>query len=236
MRTEKINGHKVEIYDSIDELPIVRFQQYNKMMLVDSGIGSDLSDIDIRISRTIAYIMQKEPKSAIKEMENLRQTIYFIHEGISPKNLAFAALVKSIDGKETNDISCLLEEKKGIMDSIIESIKKKIQQDLTLYFPEVFESAMEKEFCDKLRRKTLMSLKRIQGEKIIEADFERLSNEIVTFSRVMNFQGKESAEISTDKEFETLCLLISKHTGRNAKEMTALEFYNAYEFIKNGPN
>lgn len=44
MRKIVLAKHKVELYDSIDELPIVRFHKYNKMLLIDAGVGSDLSD------------------------------------------------------------------------------------------------------------------------------------------------------------------------------------------------
>ncbi|MGL5979408.1 MAG: hypothetical protein ACRCZY_00735, partial [Phocaeicola sp.] len=56
MRKETINGHKVEIYDSIDELPIRNFHKYNKYLLVDSGVGSDLNDINTKISLIQNYI------------------------------------------------------------------------------------------------------------------------------------------------------------------------------------
>ena len=46
MRKIVLAKHKVELYDSIDELPIVRFHKYNKMLLIDAGVGSDLSDWD----------------------------------------------------------------------------------------------------------------------------------------------------------------------------------------------
>lgn len=46
-----INKHNVVLYDSIDELPMLRFHKYNKMLLVDAGVGSDLSDFDRHIER-----------------------------------------------------------------------------------------------------------------------------------------------------------------------------------------
>ena len=49
MKREVINNHIVILYDSIDELPIIRFHKYNKYMLIDSGIGSDLNDINVHI-------------------------------------------------------------------------------------------------------------------------------------------------------------------------------------------
>lgn len=46
MKNVPIKGMNVELYDSIEDLPIMRFHKYNKMLLVDAGVGSDLSDFD----------------------------------------------------------------------------------------------------------------------------------------------------------------------------------------------
>ena len=48
----------------------------------------------------------------------------------------------------------------------------------------------------------------------------------------MTFSGKGSAEVRYDKQFENMCLLIRKELNANAKGMTVLEYYNAFEFIK----
>ena len=56
MNIGKVNKHTVEIYDSIDELPIQRFQKYNKFLLIDSGVGSDLQDVLNHIDRAKIYI------------------------------------------------------------------------------------------------------------------------------------------------------------------------------------
>ena len=92
MKTTQIGKHKVEIYDSIDALPVLRFHAFNKMMLVDSGIGSDLNDWDAHAERVIRCIMSDDKESAIKEMNNLRQNIYLVQSGVSPRHMAFAAL------------------------------------------------------------------------------------------------------------------------------------------------
>ena len=55
MKTVKIGERTVEIYDAIDELPMLRFHKYNKMLLVDAGIGSDLQDFDTHIEKAIRY-------------------------------------------------------------------------------------------------------------------------------------------------------------------------------------
>lgn len=134
MRQERINKHVVELYDSIDELPIVRFQKYNKYLLIDSGVGSDMNDVLDHIDRAKLYI-SANPKMAVVEMENMRQAIYLISEEISPKYMAFAVLVHKIDGKEMNDLSdvglkkvleILNEVKKSWIDGILDLVKKKL--------------------------------------------------------------------------------------------------------------
>ena len=105
MRKIVLAKHKVELYDSIDELPIVRFHKYNKMLLIDAGVGSDLSDWDAHMEKVVRYCRLNQPDKAEKEIGNIRQNIYFIQSEISPKHLAFAALVKSIDGKLVDDLT-----------------------------------------------------------------------------------------------------------------------------------
>lgn len=134
MRVGKVNNHTVEIYESIDEMPIQRFQKYNKYMLIDSSIGSDIQDILNHIDRTKIYI-KGEPNLAIAELDNMKQAIYLVGEEMSPKYMAFAVLVRKIDGHETNDLTdsglkkvleILNEAKKGWMDFILEQVKKKL--------------------------------------------------------------------------------------------------------------
>ena len=105
MKDVRIGGHKVRIYTDIDELPMVRFHKYNRMLLVDAGVGSDISDFDAHIERVVRYIRGGKNEEAAKELENLRQNVYMILGGQSPKDLSFACLVESIDGKVTDDLS-----------------------------------------------------------------------------------------------------------------------------------
>ena len=69
MKEVKLGKHKVMLYNSIDELPIVRFHRYNKMLLVDAGLGSDLSAIDGHIERAVRFIQNDRHKEAATEME-----------------------------------------------------------------------------------------------------------------------------------------------------------------------
>lgn len=240
MKVGKVNKHTVEIYDSIDEMPIQRFQKYNKYMLIDSGVGSDIQDILDHIDRAKIYI-KANPSMAVAEMENMRQAIYLVSEEMSPKYMAFAVLVNKIDGKEMNDLTdvglkrvldILSEAKKGWLDGILNSVKKKMDRELSLYFPGKFEDASTKEYFDQLKSHTLLKLKHI----ITGADVTDSCNEIETrlalLAKPRIFWGSKSVEISYDKQFEEMCLILSHNIQVQPQNMTVLQFYNAFEYLK----
>ena len=100
MLTETYNGHTIELYDSVQDLPIDRFQTYNLNLLIDAGVGSDVNSLNIH-SSNIIRLAKTDPDGVIKEAFNLQNNIQMILTKTSPKLLSFAALVKSIDGKPT---------------------------------------------------------------------------------------------------------------------------------------
>ena len=105
MVTTKIGKHTIEMYDTIEELPIVRFHKYQKLLLIDAGIGADIHAFDQRTERVRRFLMEGKADKAQQELENLRQGVFLIQNEISPKHRAFAALVSKIDGKAWTDIS-----------------------------------------------------------------------------------------------------------------------------------
>lgn len=132
MKTITLNNKKLEVYDSVDELPIVNFQRFNKYVLIDSGLGSDMDSVDRHIIN-IAKLLQSDKEKALIELQNLRQNFAMIISNISPKHLSFMALVKSIDGKDITDwsdeklttlLAELNHEKRSIIVDILEKLKK----------------------------------------------------------------------------------------------------------------
>lgn len=240
MKKIKVNGHDIEIYDSIDEMPIVRFQKYNKYLLIDSGVGSDMQDVMGHIDK-IAIYMRKDQKMATIELQNLKQNIYLMQNEVSPKHLAFAVLVKRIDGQEMNDLSdtglhhvleILSEAKKGWLDGILDYIKKKIDKELSLYFPGRFEDARVKEYYNELKDYARLKLKRIiSGEDVSEA-CAKVEENMAMLAKPRIFSGAGSTEIAYEKQYEEMCLILSKNMQVDAKKMTVLQFYNAFDYLK----
>ena len=223
MKTLKLAGKTIEVYDDIENLPVTRFHKYNKMLLVDAGIGSDIADFDKHISRIAAFLAKNDNKQAITELENIRQNVYFIQSGVSPRNLAFAVLVKSIDGKPCDDLSD--EGLKKIVDMFadvpykdlaasIEAVKKKIDRELQIYFPRLFDDATVKEYYDQLKRRTVLILQTIidGGSKPErEKEIDDITAELITYFNPKSFSGSDSVDIEQDKQVEKKSLMMSKH-------------------------
>ena len=75
-------------------------------------------------------------------------------------------------------------------------------------------------------------------ENITDGDTEQrrrqadeLVDRLVLFVKPKVFTGHDGVEVRHDKEFESMCLAITKETGRDAKQMSVLEYYNAYEYL-----
>ena len=235
MKTVKIKNRIIKLYDSIDELPIVNFQKYNKCILIDSGLGSDVDSVDSHIVNIAKFINSDDKKQAMLELQNMRQNLHMIVSNVSPKHLAFAALIHSIDGKEQKDLSDnhlqelideLSEMPQGLLADILSGLKKKLSTELETYFPNEFDSAKEKEAYSKLKMKIILQLQEIVEDKSKASEIAEIDNFLFSLHKPKNFNGKDSQEIKYDKQFESACMIISQKTGMNAKNMTVLEFYN----------
>lgn len=244
MVTVKLGQHTIEMYDDISELPIVRFHKYQKLLLIDAGVGADINAFDQRIERMRRFLMASQPDKAIKELDNLRQSVYLIQTELSPKHRAFAALVTKLDGRECNDlgddalgkiVETLADVSISEMTARFAAVKKKIDGDLMLYFPQVFNDSKVKEYYDLIKQRTVEVLNGIiAGVDNPEATdvVEKLTTAIVTFSTPQLFAGSDGMEVQFDREYENLCLMLSEQLHINPKTYTVLEFYNAFDFIK----
>ncbi len=242
MKDYRIGRHVVSIYDSIEELPMVRFHKYNKMLLIDAGIGSDMSAFDAHIEKAVRYIRNGNNEDAAKELENLRQNVYVIQTEQSPRNLSFACLVGRIDGKECNDLSdeglervraTLNEVGKKDIASVFAEVKKKIDDDLQQYFPAMFQSVEEREYYDNMKRLAVAELEQIaQGvDEQRTGRIKELEDRLVLAVKPQVFVGREAFGVQHDKGFERMCLMISANLNVNAKAMTVMEYYMANEYL-----
>lgn len=243
MKEVTIGKHKVVIYDSIEDLPILRYHRFNKFMLIDAGIGSDLTELDTHIQKVMAFLRAKDTKSAVTELMNFRQAIYLLQSEITPKHMAFAALIHSIDGKTREDISedgllATMELLNDVPEKEVGAqaygIKKKLEGEMSLYVPTLFDNPLTKDYYQKLKQRTILFCNAlIEGrDPDDDAEISKLDNELILSNKPINFQGAESTEIKQDKDFEYACLTIAQHLNVDAKKFTVLEYYNALSYIQ----
>lgn len=131
-----LNDKQVTFYDTIDELPIKRYNLLNKYSLIDLGIGSDISDIVRHHSRFNQFLELKDFDSLYVENENLMINYNFILSSKNIKGYVLASLIKDIDG-----------EKVDVSDSTIEKYVDFLEQsDLTIGQLEDYTDNLKKNF------------------------------------------------------------------------------------------
>lgn len=240
----EIGGHTIDVFDDIETLPITRFHKYNKMLLVEAGIGGDVAAADSHLAKLAAHVRKGATKDALQEIDNLRQCLYFAQQEVNPKMLAFAALVKSVDGAERVDLTDKgLQDTAALLQDIpaaefaaaFGGIKKKIDDALRLYFPASFDEAEVKEYYDRLRAHAMRQLAAVQAGGVDDAaqeELQKLQDAVLTYFNPQAYDGAEGVEVRHDKGFETLCIALAQNMNVNAKLYSVLEFYNALEYAK----
>lgn len=151
----KVKGHTIELFDNIQNLPILRFQKFNKYMMKASEIGNNFEDYDQRTSKALAFLHKDMVKEAIQELSNRRLTVYNAYNEYSPRDHAFAIMIKKIDDVKYNvlsddEIDKVLKHLNRIGLSHINSIeklnevKKKSNYNLISIFQKILKTITKK--------------------------------------------------------------------------------------------
>lgn len=137
MLIQKLNGAiTLEMYDSIDVMPIENHINYTRLAMLDAGIGSDINSV-MQHWTHIQRLCDKGDKDALnRELLNYQQALSFIVENTSPYLMSFVPFIHKINGEVIEDYSdenakVILERLNkgnltvGIVDSVLDFIKKK---------------------------------------------------------------------------------------------------------------
>jgi len=236
-----LGTHKVVMYDSIEELPIVRFQKYNKMLMLDAGLGSDVSALDGHLARVSEYIKANDLANAATEIDNLRQTLYNVQNGLTPHFLSLIPLMAEVDGQAVDDLSddglkAVYERLKdvtfGRYEEAAREVKKKIEEEFKAYFNQGSESATSKEYYELMRRRALLMLDEIADGRDRAEEIREIESQMVRIDKPRVFQGLTNAEVLYDKNFVGCCIAIAQNLNMDAKRMTVLEYYRALEVLE----
>lgn len=242
MTTKIIGKYKVEFFDTIEEMPVPRYMEFNKYLLIDSGIGSSPEDIDRNIDKLAMYINSKDKENGLKQLMILKQGLYFAMNGQSSKLMSFACLINSINGEEVKYLSPdslteVINKLKNkltmkIVSEIIDDLKKKLDNEMELYFPSFMDSAILKEYYEKIKIRAGLVLRQIIEGVDLTEDIMKIDTYLMSQVKPEVFHGKESKELKYQKEFEEMCFTLNQLTNKEAKSMTVMEFYTAFEMLK----
>lgn len=236
-----LGSHKVTLYESIEELPIVRFQKYNKMLMLDAGLGSDLTALDAHLARVSEFIKNNELQDAAGEIDNLRQTLFNVQNGLTPHFMSLIPLMAEVDGEPLTDLSdeniqAVYDRLKDVTlkayEGAASEVKKKIEEELKAYFQQGGESATSKEYYELMRRRALLMLEEIEKGSDLSELIHELESQMVRLDKPRIFQGVRNAEVLYDKNFVGCCIAIAQNLNLDARKMTVLEYYRAIEVLE----
>lgn len=243
MEVKTLNGKKVKYYDSIDELPIVNYQKFNKYVLFSSFIGSDINAV-VQHHANILKLIDVDKAKAKLELQNTMQSLMFIENNISPDLMAFACLIYSIDGEKITDysdtnlkavIDSIKEEKFKVIKALLDVFKKKLKTELETYYPDFFSTKSQENtnfFLLVNRTNSILDFILAESEeekKLLEEKIKNIDLKIANLYKVVTFSGTDSYEIRFDKQFESSCLAIAQETGLSPYSLTVLQFFGLLE-------
>lgn len=241
----KYNGHKIELYDSIHDLPITRFQVYQINVLLASGIGSDIGSIDKHIN-VIKRLIKDDPEAAKKGLVNIQQNMRFILSKTSPEANSFVALVKKIDGRDISDDYMTDDGIQGIIKELgnnrfsyaamleaLKGIKKKINIEFDYVFPELSNGSETRSFYTKLKKRTTLVLKGIIEEIDNSDQIKKIDDFLLAMFKPKTYHGRDGVKVKMVMGFEETCIILRQHNVSNdPKKMTTLAFYQALRHVK----
>lgn len=243
----RLNGVRLKVHDGdVDEMPIHRFQGFNLAVMVEAGIGSDMSAFDGHLVKMKQYILRDMKAEFEVEVDSIRQCLYFIINGVSPKMQAFVYLIEEIDGERLEDFSpenvARITERLGkagltarMIDGLLSLVKKNADDELVLRFPKMFGSAKQSEFNHRVldrSRFILDSILRGDDPEVIEEQVEVIDDGLFRFQKPVSYSGKDGLESRLRISYENTSALVSEMMGRDSKTLTVMEYYTNVRILE----
>lgn len=241
----KFKGHEIEIYDTIQKLPILRFQKLNKYQIKASEVGNTFLDYDKRMEKALSFLRKNMVEDAIKELDNQRLTVYNAFNEISPTAYSFAVLVKRIDKVEyiefaPDDLDAILKHLEGIgfeyftCVELLREVKKKLDTELSVYYEVFFPKYGESiEVNLRVQRASLMCDEIINNSNE-EKHIYDVEREILERDKpnTWNVWKNGNMERSMEVDFTKFAVNVSELSKQSIEDMTVFKFYATLEYLK----
>lgn len=241
----KFKNHEIEIYDSIQNLPVLRFQKFNKYQMIASEIGNDFTDYDKRTEKALAFLHKNMVQEAIQELNNRRQTVFNAYNEFTPIGKSFAVLIKRIDKTvydmyAPDDLDAIIKHLNDIgfdyetsMNKLRE-VKKKIETELVVYYPQFFpKNGNKNQTALRVQRINALFDSVIEDKDNAEQVFN-IEKEILEDDKpnIWNVWQDNNMERVLEVDFQKFAISVTKMSGQNINDITTFTFYATVEQLK----
>lgn len=104
MQTIQLRNGTIRVYDSIKQLPIIRYNQLNHFLAQELGIGADGTALTRHFGKLDAFLASGDINAARQERINLGYNMHMMLNEIDIKSRVFLALVAEINGEPVGDL------------------------------------------------------------------------------------------------------------------------------------
>jgi hypothetical protein len=239
------NSSKIELYESIDDLPIVRYHLFQLMLLQDSGIGSTMGDVVEHLSKMDYFMTHDMKKEAQDVRRNLQVTYFNIINELNYNHLAYACLVKRI-GDETftsiqteHDVKQIHDKLKAIVtvkevDEEVEKKKMIFEAEMKTFFPKRYQGVKTSELTrNEVRRQYLIAEYSVMSGDINESEHKIAVRKFLDQNKPRLLDNSTNSEvIQSETAFHEMILIAqSSYSGINVFSTTK-QFYSAMTLIE----
>jgi hypothetical protein len=101
----------MELYKDIETMPITVFMKFQKYVLIENGVGTNVQDFSKRLAKLYEYTVNNKPKFAMEEIANLQTLFYNVVEKEQDAKLyALSYLVKGNEQKSEDEVKEFIEK------------------------------------------------------------------------------------------------------------------------------
>lgn len=238
--------HEIELYDSVQNMNIFRFQKFNKYQMYACEIGSTFEDYDQRTAEVYKFLQKGMVAEAMQSLNNRRQLVFNAFSEFKPTGKALAILVKRIDKRKYTDISSDgLDQVLKRLDEIgftyeqtidgLNDVKKKLDTEVQVYFPKYFPKDSNPEKTVLRWQKLDIELQRILNpEAFQEKNLDHVEKEILQHQAPNNWNVHVpgNMERKMEVDFHKYASAVKVRTGIDLERTTAFSFYASVEMIE----
>ncbi|MBX0293132.1 hypothetical protein K3G63_21990 [Hymenobacter sp. HSC-4F20] len=248
MRTLELSPqHSLRFYQSIMELPAGRHMEYQCYMALDAGVGSTPEDVERHTALSARFGARKGKEyEEFLEKSNAHYAQHFVEMNYSPRRLAFAVLVETVDGVPTTDITehgleSLFTQLTvlGLTDELINkslaSVREAFGSELAEHFPSRYDqdgSEINKAVQLKRRGLAMCNYLLDQDPKHLKT-IEDVDNALLDMMEPEVFETghPENALVMRRIAFSQLCGVLADHGTPEPEKMTLFQFQARIDYI-----